>query len=216
MPNKTFSEEFKDKVTKEFIDARNKTAFAHEVGVSYNTLMKWQRSYKKDKVIEDIKQHVNEPTALTGVVSFKPNNAFNLHEGSLNDPIKEDFCRYMVFDTPLMNHLQSWLKANKIDKIVDTEEYDYYEQEARNWLNEPAISIRINKLISSFLLMNDQLADAQLSMMIMQNEDKKAKLKALELYYAITKRVERSSPVENVREGGVTTGLKRRLSDLLR
>lgn len=95
-----------------------------------------------------------------------------------------NFCTYYVTQEFFCNWTQSYMKA------YPDASYDTAKVEASKFLTNPNVLNYIDSLLEEMGL-NDQRADKELAKMLIQDEDKPSKMKALDMYYKITARVEK-------------------------
>ena len=104
-------------------------------------------------------------------------------EGELNQQ-QIQFCKYYASEEFFCNWAKSYWKA------YPDAEYNTCKVEASKFLTNPNILNYIDSLIEDMWL-NDQRADKELAKMMVQDEDKASKMKALDMFYKISARVER-------------------------
>jgi phage terminase small subunit len=93
------------------------------------------------------------------------------------------FCKYYATEEFFCNGTKSYMKA-----------YDTDQESARRLASKLLTNIDILNYIDSLLVdmgMNDQRVDRELTKMMLQDEDKAAKMKAMDMYYKITARIEK-------------------------
>lgn len=95
-----------------------------------------------------------------------------------------NFCKYYVTQEFFCNGTQAYKKA------YPDASYDTAKVEASKFLTNPNVLNYIDSLLENMGL-NDQRADKELAKMLIQDEDKPSKMKALDMYYKITARVEK-------------------------
>lgn len=103
-----------------------------------------------------------------------------------NQTLNQDqinFCKYYVTEEFFCNWTRSYMKAYDAD-------YDTAKANASELLTNPNILNFIDSLLEDSWL-NDVRADKELMKMMLQDDDKTAKMKALDMYYKISARVEK-------------------------
>ena len=95
-----------------------------------------------------------------------------------------NFCKYYATEEFFCNGTQSYMQA------YPDASYDTAKVEASKFLTNPNILNYIDSLLKEMGL-NDQRADKELAKMLIQDSDNVSKMKALDMYYKITARVEK-------------------------
>lgn len=100
------------------------------------------------------------------------------------NPKEIKFCEYYASQEFFCSGVKSYQKA------YPDASYDTAKNEASVFLTKPYILEYIDSLLEEMGL-NDQRADKELAKMMIQDEDKPSKMKALDMYYKISARMER-------------------------
>lgn len=106
-----------------------------------------------------------------------------LWKDNLN-PQQIAFCQYYVTEEFFCNWTKSYMKAYPDSDAANA------RSASSTFLTNPNILHYIDSLLEGMAL-NDQRADKELAKMLLQDEDKASKMKALDMYYKISARVER-------------------------
>ena len=110
----------------------------------------------------------------------------NIESSELNEK-QTLFCKYYVSEDFFCNGTKAYAKAYGFD-LTDMKQYNVCKVSASELLTNPNISLRIQDEVEAIGL-NDNFADKQLYITMLQNADLSSKVKAISEYNKLRQRI---------------------------